>query len=199
MQKTKQQASEAGCCSCHSLPVSLLEGPIKIEKGWSLCFSITNSYILFTLIYLGIKISWACGRERTKRPVTAICSDHEGSLSIECLINLFLTKNAYHLLGLQTTEPCAESAWPELDGFPLHTSLSASISVPTSSMVHKTIQDQTSLPLKSNNSINSWRHWSVHVLNKYPNKSTLCHSTVSKLLIVYKVVLGYRLQSGMIS
>lgn len=32
------KTSEAECCSCHCLPVPLLEGPIKIEKGWSLCF-----------------------------------------------------------------------------------------------------------------------------------------------------------------
>lgn len=77
-----------------TLSVSLLEGPIKIEKGWSLCFSVTNSYILFTLISLGIKtIELVRGKRKrdqglpSVRIIRAACqqSTYKVIFSQECL------------------------------------------------------------------------------------------------------------------
>lgn len=44
----KAQASEAECYSCHPLPVSLLEGPIKIEKD-GVCVYLLPRAIYYSL------------------------------------------------------------------------------------------------------------------------------------------------------
>lgn len=116
----EDKTSEAECCSCHCLPVPLLEGPIKIEKGWSLCFSVTNSYILFTLISLGIKTVGLVGGKK-QRPVTAICSDHKGCLSTECLIKPFLSRILINYRGCRPLNPVQSWRWSSLTPLPLHT------------------------------------------------------------------------------
>lgn len=124
-----------GVVAATFLPVSLLEGPIKIEKGCSLCSSITNSYLLFTLNSLGIQTVGFVGGNRqgdqwlpSAQIIRAACQ--------QSLIKLLPLINTYQLLGLQTTEPSTESGCPELDGVPLQSLLSATIGVTAVSVVH---------------------------------------------------------------
>lgn len=131
----KTQASEAEYCSCHPLPGSPLEGPIKIEKGWSLCLSVTKSSILFPLISLGIKRVGLVGGTK-QRPVTAICSDHKGQP-----VNSMLNKAISSQERLSTGE--VEGHWAlcsrdsqSFSDILLHTASSTAVRVTATSVMH---------------------------------------------------------------
>lgn len=137
MQKTKHQASEASFCSCRSLPVSLLEGPIKIEKGWSWCFSVTNSYILFILISLGIKTIQLVRGKRRKGTSGCHLLRSWGQ-PVNRALNIAISSQEHlSTVGLWVTEPCVQVAWPECHEVPSHASLSTNLNVHSLSASHK--------------------------------------------------------------
>lgn len=116
----EDKASEAECCSCHSLPVSLLEGPIKIEKNLELLFFGYQQLYIIHFDFSRYKDSWAYGKKEAKRPVTAICSDHKGSLSTECLIKPFLSRILISYKGCRPLNPVQSQRWNSFPPLPLH-------------------------------------------------------------------------------
>lgn len=137
MHKTKSRLLRLSAVAATLFLVSLLEGPIKIEKRWSLCLSVTRSYILFPLISLGIK-RVGLGGGKKQRPVTAICSDHKGQA-----VNSMLNKAISSRERLSTGE--VEGHWTlcsrdgqNFNDILLHTALSAAVRVMAASVRYQT-------------------------------------------------------------